>query len=171
MSKYLAGSGFMNRRDGDYEAFSDLVGSEKKRLSGKRALFKALENELEKDEDALDPVLTETLVNKLYETEGLAPSLVTEQETEDFIARIKRSRKSGRMPRTKGTRLKRPRFAVKWAAAVCFIIFFVFSVNYVTALVSGVCFVARTGVRVCCETKYCPCRIEAEENAAREDSH
>ncbi|MDR1931763.1 MAG: hypothetical protein LBQ57_02960 [Spirochaetales bacterium] len=155
----------MNRRDEDYRAFFDLVGSEKKRLSGKRALLKALENELEKGEDAVDPVLAEALVNGLYEAEGVESPLVTEQETEDCIARITGRRKSGRMPRLKKARLNRPRSAVKWAAALCGIILFVFSVNYITALVSGACLVSRIEPVLCCGTKYCPCDLEGREKA------
>jgi hypothetical protein len=161
----------MDKRD-DYEAFSGLLGEERRRLSGRRGLLEALKRELEKDEDALDPVLAENLVKGLYETEGLTPLRVTERETEGFIARVRREGRRGKRERgearTKRARSRGSRFAARCAAAACFVILFAFSVNYVTALASGACLPEKAGIRICCETRYCPCRIEAEGNAVPE---
>jgi hypothetical protein len=152
----------MDTHDG--EALAALMRSEKKRRSEKQALLKTLEEELDKDGDLLDPVLAGNLIDKLYEADGAAPPQVTEEETADFIARI--TGENQRSPRPRFARIiRRPfrRAAAWWAAAIYGIVVFVFSVNYITALVSGACLVSRVEPRLCCGTKYCPCDPEARE--------
>ncbi|MDR1932163.1 MAG: hypothetical protein LBQ57_04970 [Spirochaetales bacterium] len=146
----------MNNHTEDYKALSALVQSEKNRLSEKRTLLDRLEREIAKSEDALDPALAASLVDSLYRTEGMAPPLITEREADECIAGLRR-RKGNPGKR----RIRRTLFAgsFRWAAAACFIVFFAFSVNYVTALISGACLVSRIEPRFCCETKYCPCRV------------
>ncbi|MDR1901018.1 MAG: hypothetical protein LBQ88_01870 [Treponema sp.] len=155
----------MNKRSGDYEALAALAASEREGRSHKRDLLKKLEDELHKDEDALDPVLAGKLVDSLYETDGLSPPQVTGQEVEACIARIKKEEPGSRRTPPLGRflfagKVRRP---VRWAAAFCGVLLFVFSANYVTALVSGACLVSRIEPRLCSETKYCPCDRELME--------
>ncbi|MDR1895121.1 MAG: hypothetical protein LBQ61_10625 [Spirochaetales bacterium] len=155
----------MDNRRRDGAALSAFLQSEREGRAEKRALLKALETELAKDEENLDPLVAETLIEGLYEAEGLSPPRPGEEETAAFIAGIK-----GRAAAPEKTRFRFGRFfpgPLRWAAAAVFAAaLLAFSANYITARVTGDCLVSRGAPRLCCGTKYCPCDHPAGREGA-----
>jgi hypothetical protein len=134
--------------------------------STRASLIETIESELEKDADDIDPGFIDRAVDELYALDGLSPPKLSD-EALAAAARTVRSRAAWRRRNTLAERARKHRFtrrAVRGAWAVCCAGLVLFSVNYVTALVTGSCLPSRAGIKICCGTKFCRCDLaQAEE--------
>ena len=131
-------------------------------------LIENIESELEKNADDIDPGFIDRVIDELYALDGLSPPKLS-GETLDAAARTIRSRAAWRRRNTLAEQTRKRRFirrAVRGTCAACCALLFLFSVNYVTTLITGSCLPSKAGINICCGTKYCRCDIaKAEEKS------
>jgi hypothetical protein len=123
------------------------------------SLIEEIESELKKDADDIDGDFIDRRIDKLYALDGLDPPKLN-NEALGAAARTIRARSAWRRRNRLVKETRKHRFtrrAVRGAVAACCLVFFTFSVNYVTALVSGSCLPSKVGIKICCGTKICLC--------------
>jgi hypothetical protein len=123
------------------------------------SLIEDIAGELKKAADGIDPDFIDRRIDELYALEGRSPPKLSD-EALDAAARTVRARAAWRRGNALAEGARKRRFtrrALRWAWAACGVFLFLFSANYVTALVSGACLPSRAGIKLCCGTKYCPC--------------
>jgi hypothetical protein len=123
------------------------------------SLLGCIEAELKKDSSRIDGDLINRGMDRLYALEGLTPPKLSASAL-SAAARTIRARAAWRRRNALARRERRGRFtrrALRGAWAACGVFLFLFSVNYLAALVTGSCLPSKAGVKFCCGTKYCLC--------------
>ncbi|MDR2095586.1 MAG: hypothetical protein LBP76_08720 [Treponema sp.] len=139
---------------------------EKQRMRASR--IKDIESELNKDAEDIDGDFIDRRIDELCALDGLNPPKLSGAAL-DAAARTIRSRAAWRRGNTRVRREQKSRFtrrALRGTLAACGVFLLLFSVNYLSALVTGSCLPAKAGVKFCCGTKYCVCEV-----AKGEDEH
>jgi hypothetical protein len=133
------------------------------------SLTEAIESELEKDAGDIDGDFIDRRIDELYGLDYLSPPKLND-EALDTALRTIRARAAWRRRNTQAKETRKRRFtrrAFRGAVAACCLAFFSFSVNYLSALVTGSCLPSKVGVKICCGTKFCACEIvEAKKETA-----
>ena len=132
------------------------------------ALIEEVKSELKKDAAAIDPGFIDRRIDALYALDGLGPPKLDETQLL-AAARTVRARAAWRRQNIRAKRALKRRFtarAVPWAAAVCCAVLLLFSVNYVTTLLTGSCLPSKAGIKICCGTKFCLCDTGKMEETA-----
>jgi hypothetical protein len=135
----------------------------------RNSLIEAIQSELQKDDDAIDPDRIDRHIDALYALDGLAPPKLDDEQLR-AAARTVRARAAWRRRNTRAKGASRRRLgsrAPRWAVAACFSALFLFSANYVTTLASGACLPSRVGIKICCGTKFCACDTDKMEKTGR----
>ncbi|MDR0707332.1 MAG: hypothetical protein LBF60_05585 [Treponema sp.] len=130
------------------------------------SLIESIEAELKKDADDIDGAFIDCLTDGLYALDGLSPPRLNDEALAVAVRTI-RARAAWRRRNTQTKEARKRRFtrrAVRGAAAVCCLVFFTFSANYLTTLATGSCLPSKVGINICCGTKFCRCEtVNAEE--------
>jgi hypothetical protein len=135
----------------------------------RNSLIENIESALKKDADNIDPDFIDRLIDELYTLDRLPPPTLTDKAL-DAAARSIRARAAWRQRNraAKGASKRRVTAkAVRWTLAACSAALISFSVNYITALATGVCFPSRVGIKICCGTQFCLCDTDKMEETGR----
>jgi hypothetical protein len=137
------------------------------------SLIEDIESELEKEAGAVDPGFIDRRIDELYALDGLSPPKLN-GEALHAAARTVRARAAWRRRNMLAERAGKRRLTrriVRVAVAACCAFLVLFSANYISALVTGVCLPSNVGIKICCGTKFCRCDIAKmeEENPSRLD--
>jgi hypothetical protein len=133
-------------------------------------LIEDIELELKKDADDIDSDFIDRRIDELYTLDGLSPPKLND-EALDAAARTIRARAAWRGRNTQAKAARKHRFTrrvVRGAVAACCLAFFSFSVNYISALVTGSCLPSKVGIKICCGTRFCICDISLEKTSHSE---
>jgi hypothetical protein len=128
-----------------------------------------VKSELKKDADDIDTDFIDRRIDELYALDGLSPPKLND-ETLDAATRTISTRAAWRRRNTLAKETRKHRFirrAVCGAAAACCLAFFTFSANYVATRITGSCLPSKVGIKICCETKFCPCDIVKAEKTSQ----
>jgi hypothetical protein len=129
------------------------------------SLIEAIEAELHKDADDIDGDMIDRRIDELYALDGLSPPKL-DDEALGAAARTVRSRAAWRR-RNRPAKEERKRRFTRGAMAACCLVFFSFSINYLTTLITGSCLPSKVGIKICCGTQFCVCeKAEANEEKA-----
>jgi hypothetical protein len=132
---------------------------EKQRI--RDSLIEDIELELQKEPDDIDGELIDRGIDRLYALDGLSPPAL-DDEALRAAARTVRARAAWRRRNALAEQERKRRFtrrAVRGFCAACCAFLFLFSANYVTALLTGSCLPSKAGIKICCGTAYCLCDI------------
>jgi hypothetical protein len=135
------------------------------------SLIECIEGELEKDPARIDGDFIDRKIDELYALDGLSPPKLN-GEALAAAARTIRSRAAWRRRNALARRERKRRFirrALRGLWAACGVFLFLFSVNYLSALVTGSCLPSKVGVKFCCGTKYCICETANGEGKSPGD--
>lgn len=130
------------------------------------SLIENIEWELKKEAEDLDPDFIDRRIDELYRLDSLTPPKLSD-ETLRAAARTVRARAAWRRRNMLARQTFRRR-VTRGAVAACFVFLFLFSANYVSALLTGACLPSKVGIKICCGTKYCFCgsaQIEAADHS------
>jgi hypothetical protein len=118
--------------------------------------------ELQKDAGDLDGDFIDRRIDELHALEGLSPPTLNDAAL-DAAARTVRARAAWRR-RNRPAKGAWKRRVISGAVAACCLVFFSFSANYLTALITGSCLPSKVGIKICCGTQFCVCdKAEAGE--------
>jgi hypothetical protein len=135
------------------------------------SLIEDVESELKKKADDIDGGFIGRRIDELYALDGLSPPKLSD-EALDAAARTIRARAAWRRRNTQAKEAWKSRFIrrfVRGAAAACCLFVLTFSVNYLTALITGSCLPSKVGIKICCGTQFCRCdTAQAEETGNSE---
>jgi hypothetical protein len=133
------------------------------------SLIGDVKSELKKDAGGIDPDFIGRRIDELYALEGLEPPKLNDRALGAAVRAVRaRAAWRGRNRLEKEARKRRfTRRAVRGALAACCLIFFAFSANYISALVTGFCLPSRAGVKICCGTEFCLCDAAKTEEPGR----
>jgi hypothetical protein len=123
--------------------------------STRDSLIESIALELKKDADRVDGGFIDRRIDELYALDGLPPPKLSDGALR-AAARTIRARAAWRRRNMLAKRKLRRRFT-RYVWAVCGAFLFLFSVNYISALVTGSCLPAKVDIRICCGTKFCLC--------------
>ena len=135
------------------------------------SLIEDVKSELKKDVEDIDPDFIGRRIDELYTLNGLDLPELNDEEL-DAAARTIRARAVWRRQNTLAKEARKRRFtrgAFRGAVAACCLVFFTFSVNYLTTLVTGSCIPSKVGIKICCGTKICLCDIAKTEKTSHSE--
>jgi hypothetical protein len=135
------------------------------------SLIEDVKSELKKNAGDIDPGFIDRRIDDLYALDGLSPPKLND-EALDAAARTIRSRAAWRIRNRRAKEARKHRFAqraVRGTAAACFAVLFLFTANYISALVTGSCLPSKAGIKICCGTKICLCDIAGTEETSHSD--
>jgi hypothetical protein len=136
------------------------------------SLIEDIKSELGKDADSVDGDCIDRKLDELYALDGRSPPEPSDEALR-AAARAVRSRAAWRRRNALAEQERKRRFArraVRGACAACCAFLFLFSANYVTALLTGSCLPSKAGITICCGTKYCLCDI-AKADGENPENH
>jgi triphosphoribosyl-dephospho-CoA synthetase len=141
----------------------------------RNSLIDEIKSELEKEAAAIDPGFIDRRIDELYALDGLVPPKLDAVQL-CAAARTIRARAAWRRRNTQAKEAWKRRFIrrlirrlVRGAAAACCLFVLTFSVNYLTALITGSCLPSKAGITICCGTQFCRCdTAQAEETGNSE---
>jgi hypothetical protein len=129
------------------------------------SLIEDIEAELKKDADRIDGDLIDRRIGELCALDGLKPprldGAALDAAARSIRARAAWRRRNALVRGERKRRLVRRALRGLWAACGVFLLFF--SVNYLSALLTGSCLPSKAGIKFCCGTRYCVCEIAKGE--------
>jgi hypothetical protein len=131
----------------------------------RHSLVEDVESELKKDADDIDPGFIDRRIDELSALEGLSPPKLSDEQL-SAAARTVRARAAWRRRNRLAKRALKNRFirrAVRGVMAACGAFLFFFSVNYLSALITGSCLPSKAGITICRGTQFCRCDIAKTE--------
>jgi hypothetical protein len=123
------------------------------------SLIEDVKSELKKDTEDIDPDFIGRRIDELYALNGLDLPELNDEEL-DAAVRTIRARAVWRRQNALAKEARKRRFtcgAFRGAVAACCLVFFTFSANYLTTLVTGSCLPSKVGIKICCGTQFCHC--------------